>query len=109
MAIAASIALLSAAHTSLHTTASLETSGQVAIQRSSYESYLCVRQEFQRAVPKGVKVYAGNGFGAPEQLLLEAATLWGVPVPEKSDAEWVASIQPGKGCLGYVIRAHRLS
>ena len=84
-------------------------SGAASGWRSSYESYLCVRREFEQAVPKGVKVYAGDGFGEPAQFLLEAATLWGVPVSEKSDAQWVASIQPGKGCLGYVIRAHRLS
>jgi len=109
VAIAASIALLSAVHTSLRTTASLQTSGQVSYSRSFYESYVCVRREFEQAVPRGVKVYAGDGFGVSEQLLLEAATLWGVPVPEESDAQWVATIQPGNGCLGYVIRAHRLS
>jgi hypothetical protein len=109
VAIAASIALLSAVHTSLRTTASLQTSGAVSNSRSSYESYLCVRREFEQAVPKGVKVYAGDGFGVPKQLLLEAATLWAAPTPSMSDAQWVASIQPGKGCLGYVIRAHRLS
>jgi hypothetical protein len=106
---AASIALLSAAHTSLHTTASLQTPQMVSTWKSSYQSYVCVRQEFEQAVPKGVKVYAGNGFGTSEQLLFEAATLWGVPVPEKSEAQWVATIEPGNGCLGYVIRAHRLS
>jgi hypothetical protein len=109
VAIAASIALLSAVHTSLRTTASFQTSAVVSSWRSSYESYVCVRREFEQAVPRGVKVYAGDGFGVPEQLLLEAAMLWGVPVSETSDAQWVASIQPGKGCLGYVIRAHRLS
>jgi hypothetical protein len=45
----------------------------------------------------------------PEGLLLEAATLWATPTPSTAGAQWVASIQPGKGCLGYVIRAHRLS
>jgi hypothetical protein len=109
VAVLVSIVLLSAVHTSLRTTASLQTSAEVANFRSSYAEYLCVRREFQQAVPKGVKVYAGNGFGGPEQLLLEAATLWGVPVSEESDAQWVATIQPGNGCLGYVIRAHRLS
>ncbi|MFZ0252061.1 MAG: hypothetical protein WAL61_19115 [Acidimicrobiales bacterium] len=109
VAVAASIALLSDVHTSLHTTASFQTPEMVSGWQSSYQSYVCVRQEFEQAVPKGVKVYAGNGFGTPEQLLFEAATLWAVPVPEKSDAQWVATIEPGKGCLGYVIRGHRLS
>jgi len=109
VAIAASIALLSAVHTSLRTTASLQTSAAGMFDRSSYDSYLCVRREFERVVPKGAKVYAGNGDGVSAQFLLEAATHWGVPVSEESDAQWVATIQPGNGCLGYVIRAHRLS
>ena len=104
-----SIALISAVHTSLRTTASLQAPGTGPSERASYDSYLCVRQEFERVVPKGVKVYAGNGYGVSEQYLLEAATLWGVLVSEKSDAQWVATIQPGNGCLGFVIRAHRLS
>jgi hypothetical protein len=109
VAIAVSIVLISAVHTSLRTTASIQAPGTGPFERSSYDSYLCVRREFERVVPKGARVYAGNGYGVSEQYLLEAATLWGVLVPEKSDAQWVATIQPGHGCLGFVIRAHRLS
>jgi hypothetical protein len=109
VAVAASVGLLSATHTSLKTTASLQTSGEISRARDAYSGNLCFREEFERAVPKGVEVYAGDGFGIPEQILLEAATLWANPVPDKSAARWIASIQPGNGCSGYVIRAHRVS
>jgi hypothetical protein len=109
VAIAASVALLAATHTSLKTTASLQTSSEISGFQSSYNDDLCIRREFERLVPKGVLVYAGDGFGTPNQLILEAATLWAKPVPEKSGAQWIATIQPGKGCFGYVITAHRQS
>src|SRR5271163_1215430 len=79
VAVAASVGLLSATHTSLQTTASLQTSGAISAAREGYSGDLCLRKEFERAVPKGVEVYAGDGFGTPAQLLLEAATLWANP------------------------------
>ncbi len=106
---AASVGLLSATHTSLQTTASLGTSAAITGARDGYSGDLCLRREFERAVPKGIEVYAGDGFGTPAQMLLEAATLWANPVPDKSAARWIASIQAGNGCSGYVIRAHSAS
>jgi hypothetical protein len=109
VAVVAALALLAATHTSVATTRSLVTPAQVTGWRNAYQQDLCMRQAFERAVPKGAVVYAGNGFGQPNQILLEAATLWAMPVPDRSAAHWIVSLKPGTGCFGYVLQAHRVS
>jgi hypothetical protein len=105
----ASVSLLAAAHTSVKTTASLMTRGEVAASRSAYEGYLCVQKAFHRAVPKGADVYLGHGPPFTSQLLAEVATLWARPVIRPSDARWSASLVPSNGCGGFDLRVHRIS
>jgi hypothetical protein len=107
--IGSSIGLLAAAHTSLHTTSSLVSPSQMAGARSTYEGVACLRHELSQLVPKGATVYVGDGSTLTSQLLLEAATLWANPLPSPRVAAWEASLQPGKGCLGYALKAHKLS
>ncbi len=85
------------------------TPAQMTGWRNTYRQDLCMRRAFERVVPKGAVVYAGSGLGQQNQILLEAATLWAKPVPDRSGAHWVVSLKPGTGCLGYVLQAHRVS
>lgn len=97
VAVAASVALLAAVHTSVTTTASLVSPSARAAASSNYEQHECLERAVRHALPEGARVFVGGG-GYLHQLTLEVSALWVDPTASPSSARWDVSLVPGTQC-----------